>query len=105
MSRKRATLETGAGGSTGWSIFYKDETGDLGREKEVLFYQPWGFRQPAWLAERDDETWPSMDYDERWRLTNTLYPHVLTGDPRNRPLDWPELQIALWWWNWWKRVA
>lgn len=99
MSRKRQTLEIGGANGGSWSFFYKDETGDLGREKETLFYQPWGFRPPADRTKEKAEHWPSMDYDERWRLTATLYPHCI-GNGQVKPLRWPELKIALWWWNW-----
>lgn len=59
----------------------------------------------TWVHEPDrDIAWESMDYDARWRLTAILYPHLI-GHPRSAPLGWPELEIARWWWDWWKKVS
>jgi hypothetical protein len=102
MSKKRQTLEIGAGGGgSGYSLFYKDETANLAAMKDVLFYQTWGLGAPAEPPppEMFQETWASMDYDRRWTLTVKLYPSAL-DQPRACPLQWPELEIALWWWNW-----
>lgn len=99
MSKKRQTLEVGGHGGSGWSMFYKDETGDLSQGKEILFYQTWGFLPSAKPRKEKEERWASMDYDNRWRLTTSLYPHFI-GMANAIPLSWEKLIIAEWWWNW-----
>jgi hypothetical protein len=75
-----------------YSWFFIDETAQYRPVKEALFYQAWGLDPEArarWVLEDDagDERWPSMDYDERLRLTAILVPTLIGRGP----MTWEEI--------------
>jgi hypothetical protein len=77
----------------GYSIFHKDETGLLNPPSEVLFFQTFGLDLDTLAAyvpppaASTEETWPSKDYDARWRWTTILMPNCI-GHGMSHPLSW-----------------
>lgn len=95
MSRKRGTLETGAGGGgPGWSIFVKDRSANPDVEKEVLFYQTWGIAETPAVLTFIQEPEPPTEaelYDMRNGLGRYWDPNI---GHSVKPASHPDFRIA-----------
>lgn len=78
-----------------YSWFHKDETALLNPPREVMFFQTFGLEEDFASGYAppgpESQTWPSQDYDIRWRWTVLLMPNC-TGHGNSSPLSWKVIE-------------